>query len=266
MINQLYITHFDIPSSIMSTVSAVIGMIPEGLVLLTSSAMAVSVIRLRRYNVLVQELYSIENLARVDVICFDKTGTITEGEMEPTYTYRSTEATVSRKNPNGSINIFWRGAQAKDVNKFMSDFLNIYKQGGASLIYSNPFLASSIIHLLFLRIHPYTDGNGRTARILHNIKFTEMINKLYGTRLKLSPLNISESILINKITYVKRIDNIYFDTKHDSNIEINAWFNFILDMIDEQLYKSMNKLQEIDSSLIKEIPKSDMRLSRLKHR
>ena len=82
MINQLYITHFDIPSSIMSTVSAVIGMIPEGLVLLTSSAMAVSVIRLRRYNVLVQELYSIENLARVDVICLDKTGTITEGEME----------------------------------------------------------------------------------------------------------------------------------------------------------------------------------------
>ena len=151
---------------------------------------------------------------------------------------------------DGSINIFWRGAQAKDVNKFMSDFLNIYKQGGASLIYSNPFLASSIIHLLFLRIHPYTDGNGRTARILHNIKFTEMINKVYSTRLKLSPLNISESILINKITYVKRIDNIYFDIKHDSNIEINAWFNFILDMIDEQLYKAMNKLEKIDSSFV----------------
>ena len=66
----------------MSTVSALIGMIPEGLVLLTSSAMAVSVIRLRKYNVLVQDLYSIENLARVDVICLDKTGTITEGIME----------------------------------------------------------------------------------------------------------------------------------------------------------------------------------------
>ena len=52
-INQLFITNNDIPSSIMSTVSALIGMIPEGLVLLTSSAMAVSVIRLRRFNVLV---------------------------------------------------------------------------------------------------------------------------------------------------------------------------------------------------------------------
>lgn len=48
---------------------------------------------------------------------------------------------------------------------------------------------NSLVHLLFLRIHPYTDGNGRTARILHNIKFTEMINKVYSTRLKLSPLN-----------------------------------------------------------------------------
>jgi len=82
LINQLFISDFDIANSIMSTVSAVIGMIPEGLVLLTSSAMAVSVIRLRRYNVLVQELYAIENLARVDVICLDKTGTITEGIME----------------------------------------------------------------------------------------------------------------------------------------------------------------------------------------
>ena len=191
---------------------------------------------------------------------------ITEGELEPTFSYRDTEVNVSKINSDGSEDIFWRGVKAEDVIKFMNDFIKVYKQGGTSLIFSNPFLVSSLMHLLFLRIHPYSDGNGRTARIIHNIKFTESINKLYGSRLKISPLNISESILINKITYVKRIDNIYFDIKHDSNNEINAWFNFILDMIDEQLYKSMNKLQEIDSSLIKEIPKSDMRLSRLKHR
>ena len=82
LINQLSITNLDVSSSIMSTVSALIGMIPEGLVLLTSSAMAVSVLRLRKFKVLVQDLYSIENLARVDVICLDKTGTLTEGDME----------------------------------------------------------------------------------------------------------------------------------------------------------------------------------------
>ena len=191
---------------------------------------------------------------------------ITEGELEPTFSYRDGEVNVSKINSDGSEDIFWRGAKAEDVIKFMNDFIKVYKQGGTSLIFSNPFLVSSLMHLLFLRIHPYSDGNGRTARIIHNIKFTESINKLYGSRLKISPLNISESILINKITYVKRIDNIYFDIKHDSNNEINAWFDFILDMVDEQLYKSMNMLQEIDSSFIKKIPKSDMRLSRLKHR
>lgn len=191
---------------------------------------------------------------------------ITEGELEPTFSYRDGEVNVSKINSDGSEDIFWRGVKAEDVIKFMNDFIKVYKQGGTSLIFSNPFLVSSLMHLLFLRIHPYSDGNGRTARIIHNIKFTESINKLYGSRLKISPLNISESILINKITYVKRIDNIYFDIKHDSNNEINAWFDFILDMVDEQLYKSMNMLQEIDSSFIKKIPKSDMRLSRLKHR
>ncbi len=68
--------------AVVSTVAAVTGMIPEGLILLTSTVLAVSVIRLSRHKVLVQELYCIETLARVDVLCLDKTGTITEGCME----------------------------------------------------------------------------------------------------------------------------------------------------------------------------------------
>lgn len=79
--SQLKATNFNITESIFTTVAALIGMIPEGLVLLTSSVMAVSVIRLSRYKVLVQQLHSMENLARVDVICLDKTGTLTEGKM-----------------------------------------------------------------------------------------------------------------------------------------------------------------------------------------
>ena len=68
--------------AIISTVAALVGMIPEGLILLTSTVLAVSVIRLSRKKVLVQELYCIETLARVDTICLDKTGTLTEGTME----------------------------------------------------------------------------------------------------------------------------------------------------------------------------------------
>ena len=82
LVNQLKVTNNDITASIFNTVGALIGMIPEGLLLLTSSVMAVSVMRLSKYKVLVQQLYCIETLARVDVICLDKTGTITEGAME----------------------------------------------------------------------------------------------------------------------------------------------------------------------------------------
>ena len=68
--------------AVTSTVAALINMIPEGLVLLTSSVLALATIRLGRKKVLVQDLYSIETLARVDCICLDKTGTLTTGKMK----------------------------------------------------------------------------------------------------------------------------------------------------------------------------------------
>ena len=68
--------------AVTSTVSSIIGMIPEGLVMLTSVALALGIIRLAKKRTLVQDLYSIEALARVDVLCLDKTGTITEGSMQ----------------------------------------------------------------------------------------------------------------------------------------------------------------------------------------
>lgn len=69
-------------SAILHTSAALVGMIPQGLILLTSAVLAVSVLRLAQHKVLVQELYCVETLARVDVVCLDKTGTITTGEMD----------------------------------------------------------------------------------------------------------------------------------------------------------------------------------------
>lgn len=69
-------------TSVETTVAALIGMIPEGLYLLTSVAMAVSAMKLAQQKVLVQDMNCIETLARVDVLCVDKTGTITESKME----------------------------------------------------------------------------------------------------------------------------------------------------------------------------------------
>lgn len=79
---QLYLEGNTLENAVVATVAALIGMIPEGLVLLTSTVLAVSVIRLSKSKVLVQDLYCIETLARVDTVCLDKTGTITEGCME----------------------------------------------------------------------------------------------------------------------------------------------------------------------------------------
>ena len=69
-------------SAILSTVAALVGMIPQGLVLLTSTVFAIATTRLATKGVLVQQTYCVEMLARVDVLCLDKTGTITSGAME----------------------------------------------------------------------------------------------------------------------------------------------------------------------------------------
>ncbi|MFE4175112.1 HAD-IC family P-type ATPase [Streptomyces sp. NPDC056909] len=81
IVSQLVVKQTNFKDSIARTVGGIVPMIPEGLVLLTSVAFAIGVIRLARKQCLVQELPAIEGLARVDVVCLDKTGTLTEGGM-----------------------------------------------------------------------------------------------------------------------------------------------------------------------------------------
>lgn len=78
---QLFTTNVGLRESLLRMVGALVPMVPEGLVLMTSIAFAVGVIRLGRRQCLVQELPAIEGLARVDVVCADKTGTLTENGM-----------------------------------------------------------------------------------------------------------------------------------------------------------------------------------------
>lgn len=78
-IKQLIKTNYT--TATLNTVAAVVGMIPEGLVFLTSVALAISAYKLGKQKVLVQELYCIETLARTDTLCLDKTGTLTQGKL-----------------------------------------------------------------------------------------------------------------------------------------------------------------------------------------
>ena len=80
--SQFYISKMTLMDAVVKTVAALIGMIPEGLFLLVSVALTVSVLRLAKRRTLVHEMGCVEMLARVDVLCVDKTGTITESRME----------------------------------------------------------------------------------------------------------------------------------------------------------------------------------------
>jgi cation-transporting ATPase E len=79
--SQLFRAHESVRGALAAAVAGTVAMVPEGLVLLTSVAFAVGVVRLARHRVLVQELSAVEGLARVDVLCIDKTGTLTEGRL-----------------------------------------------------------------------------------------------------------------------------------------------------------------------------------------
>ncbi|MGA1556699.1 MAG: HAD-IC family P-type ATPase [Ilumatobacteraceae bacterium] len=80
--------------ALVASVAGVVGLVPQGLVLLVSLALAVGVVRLARHHVVVQELHAVEGLARVDVLCLDKTGTLTTGEM-----------TLDRVEPLGELDV-----------------------------------------------------------------------------------------------------------------------------------------------------------------
>lgn len=104
--------HLGLKDSVEATVAALVGMIPEGLYLLTSVAMAASALKLTRQRVLVQDMNCIETLARVDVLCVDKTGTITEPHMEVENVIPLTEDPPEKL--EGILTAFYAGQQPEN--------------------------------------------------------------------------------------------------------------------------------------------------------
>lgn len=160
--------------------------------------------------------------------------------------YRTDTASVGCTTDDGNYQTYWYGVEPQDIKNFMDGFFEFYKSRDLRAIYSSPFLRASLAHLLFVRIHPFGDGNGRTARIIQNISFTSEINRLYGTNLRICPLNVSENIRNNRMRYSECINKIYFDLEHDNNEWINKYLDFMLNMYDEQLYYQTNRLSQLD--------------------
>lgn len=122
-----FINKETITDSVVSMVAAIIGMIPEGLYLLTTAALALGTIRLSKRRVLLNDMKSIESLARVDVLCVDKTGTITEPKM----TVCAIVPVDSRDLPDGELDAVLASyaAASPDNNATMLALRDYYKDG-----------------------------------------------------------------------------------------------------------------------------------------
>ena len=170
---QIHIDH-DLKMSMVNTAAAIIAMIPEGLVLLTSTVLAVSVLKLGKKRVLVQDLYCIESLARVDTLCLDKTGTITEGELEVT-------KTISFNNDN--------------IENILSEFSNVLKDDNKTMqaIYQKYHHQKSwpvlkVIPFSSIRKYSAVSFKGETyiigaADILLNDKYNDYLKKYHCYRI-----------------------------------------------------------------------------------
>lgn len=121
-IKQFYMG-YDMRNAVVNTVAAIIGMIPEGLILLTSTVLAVGVIKLSKYKVLVQDLYCIELLARTDVLCLDKTGTLTEGCIE---VVKQIDLKMNSTKIKKILSLF--ASYQTDTNATMDAIKTIYKE------------------------------------------------------------------------------------------------------------------------------------------
>ena len=121
--NQHIVQGLKIEQAVPAVVAALIGMIPEGLYLLTSVALAVSVLRLAKNKTLIHDMNAIETLARVDTLCVDKTGTITKPEMEVSQVVPLDETGV--KDVEEALNAYCRAVDAdNDTAKAMAKRFN----------------------------------------------------------------------------------------------------------------------------------------------
>jgi Fic family protein len=171
--------------------------------------------------------------------------------------FRKKDIDVGADYPEGH-QVFWYPPEKEDVIKFVDSYLKFYKTNSIRELYSNPFIKSSLAHLMLVRIQPFDDGNRRTARIIQNLAFTSGINKVYGTNLKLSPLNISTNINMYRTQYMDRIHRIKFDINSDNSDAVNAFLDFILNMYDEQLYFQMENMPKLLKEISRKQPYGDL--------
>lgn len=225
MLKSILIIKADLPKSVLGAATFVIGMIPAGMFLLTSVALAVGIIKLAKHNTLVQDLYSLEMLARVDTICFDKTGTITDGKMSVKDVITISDQNCDVKSIIGSmLNAL------KDNNQTAIALHNYFGENNEfEVVSSLPFnSARKLSAVTFKEKGTYTFG--APEFILSNeeyLKIETKINEYTAQGLRVLLLAHSNSVITDNnvpkdflpIALILIIDNIREDA-----IETIKWF------------------------------------------
>ncbi len=136
----------------------------------------------------------------------------------------------------------------ENIESYMKDFIDFFNSKKQDDL-SDPIVKAALIHAIFIKIHPFANGNGRTARILLNYYLRLGINKKYDLDLTYPPLNLSKSFDLTRLAYFKKQNEIIFKEGVDNNFAVNSWIRYNIVAIEEQLYYLNNRLDKYDRLL-----------------
>ncbi len=207
-LKQYYILDSKINIAIVNTVASILSMIPEGLILLTSTIAVLSVIKLNKYKILIQNLYATELLARTEVICFDKTGTLTTGNI-------ILENVIELDNKSNEI-LELIANNSKDDNKTMLAIKEKYKsENNSKDVKIIPFDSKKKYMQIIV--------NKKTYQLGAPIKETKEIKKYQKDYrvLTLSESSVILAILLFKDELRNNIDKV-IDEYNKSNIAVKV--------------------------------------------
>ena len=135
------------------------------------------------------------------------------------------------------------------IQNYMDDFIKYYNDDKLDNDLNNPIIKAALIHIIFIKIHPFANGNGRTVRILMNNYLKRTLNKQYDLNVIFPPINLSKSFDLSRLSYFQKQNDIKYDSFTDNNIAFNKWFDYVLVCVDEQLYFLNNRLEHYKTLL-----------------
>lgn len=136
----------------------------------------------------------------------------------------------------------------EEIDMYMEDFFDFFNTNQRSDL-QDPIVKAALIHMLFIKIHPFANGNGRTARILLNYFLSASIKEKYDLHSRYTLINLSKSFDLSKVVYFRKQNNIIFKEGIDNTAAINAWIKYNIIAIEEQLYYLNNRLERYDRFL-----------------